>query len=150
MPYFISCRSIENNSPSDLSSICDVYFKYCDKTFQIAVEHRYAHEYGEITLTVPTAPMGPKSSQLNARLRLANRDDQYLSPKEKFEQALLGKTDNAMSANLTSANDNEEKLVCTDSTNGIATKENLPTMKVNASTIGKILALEKESENKEK
>ncbi|KAK3600773.1 hypothetical protein CHS0354_009199 [Potamilus streckersoni] len=77
----------------DLSVFCDLYFKYCDKTFHLAVEHRYAHEYGEIPITMPTAPAGPKSKHpKSARTKIPPKEDTYMTPKEMFEKALQSST----------------------------------------------------------
>jgi hypothetical protein len=68
-----------------------LYFKYCDTTQKLAEEHRYAHEYGEITTPIPTAPSTPKSSQRPASsksVRQAQRESQLLNPKEMFERAI--------------------------------------------------------------
>ncbi|KAL5007909.1 hypothetical protein ScPMuIL_016715 [Solemya velum] len=73
----------------ELKTLCDIYFNYCDRTFKIAVEHRYAHEYGDIMLTVPTAPTGPKPDRpLSARTKHLQSIDRFMSPKEMFEKAL--------------------------------------------------------------
>ncbi|XP_078331507.1 leucine-rich repeat- and IQ domain-containing protein 1-like isoform X2 [Crassostrea virginica] len=81
--------------PWDLGALCDLYFKYCDTTQKLAEEHRYAHEYGEITMAVPTAPSTPKSSQRppsSKSVRQAQKEGQghLLNPKELFERALQG------------------------------------------------------------
>lgn len=56
----------------------------------MAVEHRYAHEYGEVSMTIPTAPTTPKSGRpQSTRTKALQKDtDSYLSPKEMFEKAL--------------------------------------------------------------
>ncbi|XP_052676986.1 leucine-rich repeat and IQ domain-containing protein 1-like [Crassostrea angulata] len=77
--------------PLDLGALCDLYFKYCDTTQKLAEEHRYAHEYGEITMAVPTAPSTPKSSQRppsSKSVRQAQRESHLLNPKEMFERAV--------------------------------------------------------------
>ncbi|XP_062595804.1 leucine-rich repeat and IQ domain-containing protein 1-like [Saccostrea cucullata] len=80
----------KSNLPWDLGSLCDLYFKYCDTTQRLAEEHRYAHEYGEITMAMPTAPSTPKSSQRPASSKSVRqaRESQHLNPKEMFERAL--------------------------------------------------------------
>lgn len=61
-----------------------MYYKFCDRTFNVAVEHRYAHEYGDISITMPTAPTTPKSGRpLSSRQR-----EKFMNPKEMFENAL--------------------------------------------------------------
>ena len=65
-----------------------MYYKYCEKTFNMAVEHRYAHEYGEISVTMPTAPSTPKSG----RPKSGRQKDTFISPKDMFENALRAST----------------------------------------------------------
>lgn len=81
----------KNKTPWDLGSLSDLYFKYCDTTQKLAEEHRYTHEYGEVTIPIPTAPSTPKSSQRPASsksVRQAQRESQLLNPKEMFERAI--------------------------------------------------------------
>ncbi|XP_071100277.1 leucine-rich repeat- and IQ domain-containing protein 1-like isoform X2 [Haliotis cracherodii] len=83
-------QAVESKSQVDDLALCEVYFRYCDKSFKMAVEHRYAHEYGEVSMTIPTAPTTPKSGRpQSARTKALQKDtDSYLSPKEMFEKAL--------------------------------------------------------------
>ncbi|CAG2191414.1 unnamed protein product [Mytilus edulis] len=73
---------------SNLSELCEIYFKFCDKTHKMAEDNRYAHEYGEISIAQPTAPSTPKSGR--PRSARANKvvQDSYMSPKDMFEKAL--------------------------------------------------------------
>lgn len=76
-------------NPLDQCQVCDLHYKFCDRTFNIAVEHRYAHEYGDISVAMPTAPTGPKSGRpLSSRQR-----EKFTNPKEMFENA--SKSNNA-------------------------------------------------------
>lgn len=89
--YFFNIRAEKSKLPLDLGALCDLYFKYCDTTQKLAEEHRYAHEYGEITMAVPTAPSTPKSSQRppsSKSVRQAQRESHLLNPKEMFERAV--------------------------------------------------------------
>lgn len=92
--YFFSFRIAENKQPLDLQNLCDIYFKFCDKTHKLAVEHRYAHEYGEISMAMPSAPSTPKtntSRPKSSRTRaIPKEEQQYMSPKEMFEKAIQG------------------------------------------------------------
>lgn len=57
----------------------------------MAEEYRYAHEYGDVSITVPTAPTTPKSGRpRSARANKVLQQDSYMSPKEMFERALQG------------------------------------------------------------
>lgn len=48
--------------------MCDDCFQYCDKSFKMAVEHRYSHEYGEMSnIHIPNAPSTPKTSAHTGR-----------------------------------------------------------------------------------
>ncbi|XP_060068248.1 leucine-rich repeat and IQ domain-containing protein 1-like [Ylistrum balloti] len=86
--------SLESDGSVDLAYMCEIHFKFCDKMYQVAVEYRNSHEYGEVTMTMPTAPSTPKtvSHPRSGRARPvpAIREDQYISPKEMFERALQG------------------------------------------------------------
>lgn len=76
-------------SSQEIMALCDIYFNFCDKTFKLTIEHRYAHEYGDIMLAVPTAPTGPKPDRpLSARNKSRQSIDRFMSPKEMFEKAL--------------------------------------------------------------
>ncbi|XP_046573788.1 leucine-rich repeat and IQ domain-containing protein 1-like isoform X2 [Haliotis rubra] len=88
--FLLELQTVESKSQVDDLVLCDVYFRYCDKSFKMAVEHRYAHEYGEVSVTIPTAPTTPKSGRpQSARTKVLQKDaDSYLSPKEMFEKAL--------------------------------------------------------------
>ncbi|KAK7098300.1 leucine-rich repeat- and IQ domain-containing protein 1-like isoform X2 [Littorina saxatilis] len=57
------CRSSSASINKDSAHICDVHFKFCDGSFKMAVEHRYAHEYGELSSYVPAAPETPRSAR---------------------------------------------------------------------------------------
>ncbi|XP_052797623.1 leucine-rich repeat and IQ domain-containing protein 1-like [Mya arenaria] len=63
---------------------CDIQYKLCERIFNLAVEYRYAHEYGDVSITMPTAPPGPKSGRpLSSRQR-----EKFMNPKDMFENAL--------------------------------------------------------------
>ena len=79
---------LEGEKSSDLAHKCDSLFKFCDKTFKLAVEHRYAHEYGEVSVAMPTAPITPKSGRPNSARKLVPKGETFTSPKDLFEQAL--------------------------------------------------------------
>ncbi|XP_061181826.1 leucine-rich repeat and IQ domain-containing protein 1-like [Saccostrea echinata] len=103
----------KSSLPWDLGSLCDLYFKYCDTTQRLAEEHRYAHEYGEITMAMPTAPSTPKSSQRPASsksVRQAQRESQLLNPKEMFERALKSSEKEAKGGKMTINGDSSAKL----------------------------------------
>ncbi|XP_076450299.1 uncharacterized protein LOC143286570 [Babylonia areolata] len=60
------CRSVtEQGTALDQGPhTCDIHFKFCDKSFRLSVEHRYAHEYGELSSSssspnVPNPPPRP-------------------------------------------------------------------------------------------
>ena len=84
---FLFYRNYSDKS-SDLAHKCDSYFKFCDKTFQIAVEHRYAHEYGEVPVTIPTAPITPRSGRPNSARKIVPKVDTFSNPKDLFDKAL--------------------------------------------------------------
>ncbi|XP_021360753.1 leucine-rich repeat and IQ domain-containing protein 1-like isoform X1 [Mizuhopecten yessoensis] len=85
---------LESKGDIDLNNMCEIHFKFCDKMYQVAVEYRNSHEYGEVNITMPTAPSTPKTASHprsgRARPAPAVREDQYTSPKEMFERALQG------------------------------------------------------------
>ena len=62
--FLATFRMSQTQTNSDGTHLCDDYFKYCCKSFKLAVEHRYAHEYGELsTANFPAAPPTPHSSR---------------------------------------------------------------------------------------
>ena len=57
-------RSSAARLRADNTHICDDYFRFCDKSFRMAVEHRYAHEYGELSsANIPSVPQTPRSAR---------------------------------------------------------------------------------------
>ncbi|KAL3842586.1 hypothetical protein ACJMK2_020580, partial [Sinanodonta woodiana] len=105
----------------DLSVFCDLYFKYCDKTFHLAVEHRFAHEYGEIPIPMPTAPTGPKTKHpKSARTKIPLKEDTYMTPKEMFEKALQSSTKPSKTSQIVNVNqgENEQSVVHNGMING--------------------------------
>ena len=54
----------------------------------MAEDHRYSHEYGEVSVTLPTAPSTPKSGRPRSSRASKVLQDSYMSPKEMFERAL--------------------------------------------------------------
>ena len=52
------------------------------------MEHRYAHEYGEVSVTMPTAPITPRSGRPNSARKVVQKGDTFTSPKDLFEKAL--------------------------------------------------------------
>nr|KAG5699220.1 hypothetical protein BaRGS_012741 [Batillaria attramentaria] len=58
------CRAWDTHPHSDTSHSCEDSFRFCDKSFRMAVEHRYTHEYGELSsANIPAAPSTPRSTQ---------------------------------------------------------------------------------------
>ncbi|XP_064599995.1 leucine-rich repeat and IQ domain-containing protein 1-like [Liolophura sinensis] len=53
-------QKIESLNPTDLAGACAAHSSMCHTTFDLAVEHRYAHEYGEVIINWPAAPSVPK------------------------------------------------------------------------------------------
>ena len=86
-------RQAQSKSPIDVPSICDVYFKYCDKSNKMASDHRYAHEYGDITMAMPAAPSTPKSSRPRSSrsTRIVQKEEAYHNPKDMFNSAVSTK-----------------------------------------------------------
>ncbi|XP_041367089.1 leucine-rich repeat and IQ domain-containing protein 1-like [Gigantopelta aegis] len=95
---------LRNHFDDDLSSakslpapnqleMCEIYFRYCDKSFKMAVDHRYAHEYGNISMNIPKAPQTPRSGQTRS-VRTKKKDEHvFLNPKDLFEKALKSSCD---------------------------------------------------------
>ncbi|XP_067654966.1 leucine-rich repeat and IQ domain-containing protein 1-like [Haliotis asinina] len=112
--FLLELQTVESKSQVDDLALCDVYFRYCDKSFKMAVEHRYAHEYGEVSVTIPTAPTTPKSGRpRSARAKVLPKDtDSYLSPKEMFEKALTSssKKDEKTNKDVVHVSDNPRDL----------------------------------------
>ncbi|XP_069132519.1 leucine-rich repeat and IQ domain-containing protein 1-like [Argopecten irradians] len=108
-------KSLESHGQINLSHMCDIHYKFCDKMHHIAVEYRNSHEYGEVTMTVPTAPSTPRtvSHPRSGRTKPAPvvREEQYVSPKEMFERALQG--ENA-SVNNNHTNTGKEPKITAD------------------------------------
>ena len=88
--YILLIFRLQKEKSGDLAHKCDSYFKFCDKTFKLAVEHRYAHEYGEVSVTMPTAPITPRSGRPNSARKVLQKGDTFTSPKDLFEKALQG------------------------------------------------------------
>lgn len=60
----VTCFRARCDAPNDKSHICESYFKFCEHSFKLSLEHRYAHEYGELsTSKVPSPPFTPRTSQ---------------------------------------------------------------------------------------
>ena len=80
----LSSRCVSGPGQPDLAQQCDVHYKFCEKLFNTLVEHRYAHEYGEVTVPLPSAPKTPRSG----RPQSSRQKEKFLSPKDLFENAL--------------------------------------------------------------
>ncbi|KAL4225103.1 Leucine-rich repeat and IQ domain-containing protein 1 [Mactra antiquata] len=88
---------------SDQITTSDIYYKFCDKLFNMAVDYRYIHEYGEVSF-IPSAPTIPKSGRpLSARQR-----EKFMNPKDLFENALKSSENPGESNHL--ANKNESTI----------------------------------------
>lgn len=100
----------------------------------MAVEFRNSHEYGEITIAMPTAPSTPKtgSRPRSARTKLVPviKEEEYVSPKELFERALQN------------GNTPVSSRRSHDTSGGVSARE----AKVTANMVGKILERDKDSE----
>ncbi|KAL8606223.1 hypothetical protein ACOMHN_043441 [Nucella lapillus] len=57
------CRLLPEEGRADKHHICDTHFKFCEKSFKLAVEHRYTHEYGELSTpsNLPNPPQAPQT-----------------------------------------------------------------------------------------
>ena len=52
------------------------------------MEHRYAHEYGEVSVSIPTAPITPRSGRPNSARKIVPKGETFTNPKDLFEKAL--------------------------------------------------------------
>ena len=48
--FFYLDRSLSESESLDLPGLCNAYVKKCQKSMKIAVECRYAHEYGDTSI----------------------------------------------------------------------------------------------------
>lgn len=58
------------------------------------MEYRYAHEYGEISITMPSAPSIPKPGK-----PLSARREKVVNPKDMFENALKASSNGTLKTN---------------------------------------------------
>ena len=74
------------------------------------MEHRYAHEYGEVSVSIPTAPITPRSGRPNSARKIVPKGEVFTNPKDLFEKAL-------QSSDKTSAVVNSPSVLTTVSAN---------------------------------
>ncbi|XP_052230384.1 leucine-rich repeat and IQ domain-containing protein 1-like [Dreissena polymorpha] len=86
LTYLHDFLSVKNATGAKQSAqdICESCFKFCDRSFSVAVEFRYAHEYGDVTVTMPTTQSIPKAGQPMS----SGNPEKFMNPKEMFENAL--------------------------------------------------------------
>ncbi|XP_025085062.1 leucine-rich repeat and IQ domain-containing protein 1-like [Pomacea canaliculata] len=91
--------------------MCDAYFNFCDKSFKIAVEHRYTHEYGELaSVNIPFAPQTPRSSsstsmelskvQQPENMDLGAAEISLSSPENKNSKTLVQRSQEKLAATV--------------------------------------------------
>lgn len=91
--------------------MCDAYFNFCDKSFKIAVEHRYTHEYGELaSVNIPFAPQTPRSSsstsmelskvQQPENMDLGAAEISLSSPENKNSRTLVQRSQEKLAATV--------------------------------------------------
>ena len=127
-------------SPDDL---CKVHKNYIQRSHQLAVEHRYVHEYGDIA---PEPPKMPKLSNAapSTRSPKGSRTEQIkptqaAEMKNKFEQALQSASQSSTSVSMSGDSGlPRERLVA----RVMPQQQTVEAATVTANTVGKMLKTE--------